>query len=86
MAEFETESGKATTILGLSQEIGELLGKLQVVLDERFSRGMKDEGKTEVRSEKVNVLDEIIEQLNQDRKHLSNLIGFVVSDVLPKIN
>ena len=79
-------AAKEATILSLSEEIGKLLSEFQDKLDNRFNRSIKPEGMCEGKSQADNVLDEIIQNLQDDKFHLSSIMSFISSDVLPKIN
>ncbi|KKL92455.1 hypothetical protein LCGC14_1884580 [marine sediment metagenome] len=81
-----TQPSKEATILSRSEEILKILDDFQARLDNRFSRSIKDEGKAEKRPQSDNVLDEIMDNLEQADEHLSSIVSFISSDVLPKIN
>ena len=80
------ELKKEVTILDLSKNFGELLTELQIRLDERFDRQGKCTKDIAEPPSHSNVLDQIISNLKEDRKHLQRIIVFILSDVLPKIN
>ena len=77
---------KESTILDLSRGIADLLEDLGQRLDSRFNRSPKPEGKGEDSPQEPNVLDEIIDVLERDKRWLSRHIEFLVSEVLPKIS
>lgn len=77
---------KEATILNLSQDIRKLLGDFQTRLNARFNRTPITTGEGQDNPESPNVLDEIIEELEADKAHLSRIMVFISSDVLPKIN
>lgn len=75
-----------STILSRSEDILKRLADFQERLDNRFSRGLKAEGKSEGRPENPNVLNEILENLEMADQRLSAMFSFISSEVLPKIN
>lgn len=79
-------TAKEQTILGLSQEIREILCDFQSKLDNHFKRAIKEESTGKDRPEYGNVLDEIIENLSEDEAWLQRIVSFISSEVLPKIN
>ena len=81
-----TGTVKEATILSLSQDIGELLADLHDRLDNRFARNPQDAKAEGIQPSIPNVLDEIIENLKENETHLSRIISFITSEVLPKIN
>ena len=86
-----TQPSKEATILRKSEEILKILADFQARLDNRFSRSIKGgsikgDTKLVVRPQYDNVLDEIMDNLEQADEHLSAIISFISSAVLPKIN
>lgn len=81
-----SDLGKANTILDLTHAIGEGLTALQDSLDSRFYRAQSTEGKCETTPILPNILDEILQGLNANNKHLLELIEFISIKVLPKIS
>ena len=79
-------SSKEATILSLSQDIGKLLADLHDRLDNHFARNPQDAKAEGEKPFTSNVLDEIIENLCDNKAHLSRIMSFVSSEVLPKIN
>ena len=77
---------KEATILSLSQDIRKILGDFQNRLGSYFDRNVKAEEGTGVMPTTPNVLDEIIKELEEGKAHLSQIMSFISSDVLPKIN
>ncbi len=83
------DTGSATnesTILGLSLEIKEHLNKLQSILDERFVRNEATEKIVTDRPQFPNILEEVLENLKDDKAHIARITSFFSTDVLPKIN
>ena len=81
------ETAKENTILSLSQSIMGILESFQAGLDILFSRQIQP-GVEESKDTKLyhNVLDEIIENLEEDKRWLNRIVSFVATDVLPKIS
>ena len=87
MMAMETGSDKKeATILGLSLDIQKLLFDFRERLDNRFDRSTKPESEIKEAPVIPNVLDEIIETLELNIAHLSSIMSFISSNVLPKIS
>lgn len=79
------DTPKEATILSLTKDIKAELSELQSRLDSRFSRSVK-ECESPDKAEEPNILDEIIGGLQDCDKHIADIIAFISSFVLPKIN
>jgi len=78
---------KEQTILELSYVIKDSLQAFQSVLDNNFARSpeVAKEAPTD-RPQSSNVLDEIIENLKDNRNRLNSMINFIRNDIIPKIS
>lgn len=84
--EREPACTKENTILGLSVDTRSILNDFQERLDNRFARSGKY---VECKPEAPvipSVLDEIIGNLELNKAHLSQIMSFISSEVLPKIS